>query len=184
MMLDYNKHAVIGGHMYVRWNPLGYQFAPSPPCCGLKIPQYQILWKSILWSQSCYVQTDMIKLIGAVLLLMIMTRGISNKIESQTYVHLIFDGIYLCSWSSKLLQYIRRKKPDLWLIRGNLHHGNSLPTRYFHKVIIDLEYKYHFWTTVCSQFGPLWFFLCPLSLKYLSKGLTLYLLDLFRAMWW
>ena len=43
------------------------------------------------------MQTDMIKLIGAVLLLMIMTRGISNKIESQTYVHLIFDGIYLCS---------------------------------------------------------------------------------------
>ena len=141
--------------MYVRWNPLGYLFVASP----LKTSQYQILWKSILWSLSCYMQTDMTKLIGAVLLLVIMTRGVNKKIESQTYVHLIFDGIYLCSWSSKLLQYIRRKRSDLCLTRGNLHHVNSPShTVLSYKVIIDLENKYHFWTTVWSQFGPLWFF--------------------------
>ena len=53
------------------------------------------------------MHTDMTKLIGAVLLLVIVTRGVNKKkSESQTYVHLIFDGIYSCSWSSKLLQYI------------------------------------------------------------------------------
>jgi hypothetical protein len=43
------------------------------------------------------MQTDMTKLIGAVLLLVSMTRGVDKKIESQIYVHLIFDGIFSCS---------------------------------------------------------------------------------------
>jgi hypothetical protein len=90
------------------------------------------------------MQTDMTKLIGAVLLFVIMTRGVNKKkIESHTYVHLIFDGIYSCSWSSKLLQYIRQKRPDLCLSRGNLHHGNSLSHAVLYKVIIDLENQYH-----------------------------------------
>jgi hypothetical protein len=89
------------------------------------------------------MQTDMTKLIGAVLLLVIMTRSVNKKIENQTYVHLIFGGIYSCSWPSKLLQYVRRKRPDLCLIRGNLHHGNSLSHAVLYKVIIDLENQYH-----------------------------------------
>jgi hypothetical protein len=43
------------------------------------------------------MQTDMTKLIGAILLLVIMARGVNKRIESQTYVHLNFDGIYSCS---------------------------------------------------------------------------------------
>jgi hypothetical protein len=39
-----------------------------------------------------------------------------------------------------------------------LHHGNSLSHAVLYKVIIDLENQYHIWTTLCSQFGPLWFF--------------------------
>ena len=90
------------------------------------------------------MQTDMARLIGAILLLAIMTRGVNKKTESQTYVHLIFDGIYLCCQSSKLLQYIRWEKPDLCLTREICIMVIHIPTQYFLKPIIDLENKYNF----------------------------------------